>query len=463
MHRRTFLSGAAAAVPLAAAADSPASPRRIQQLAQKPPLGWNSFDAYGVYLHEEAALANIEAMATKLRPFGYEYFVVDNGWFGEYKLQPGTRYAAEKHASDVRINGFGLLQPSKTYFPAGMQRIIDRAHARGLKFGLHLMRGIPRKAVELNLPVQGTRYTAREVANTSSVCAWCKYNYGINMQHPGGQAFYNSLVNQLARWGVDLIKADDLVPYPDEIVGIANAIERCGRDIVFSLSPGGSVRMTDLPYFRRANMLRVTADIWDRRSDLDKAFEAWRAWQGRQYPGFWIDLDMIPFGQLLLMSPPDSGDTGAVKLAGYGSRRWSQLAKDEMRTFVTQRALAASPLMIGGDLPTLDADSLELLTNREMLACNQNGVMGALVWEKDGIEVWHAAARDAVGSGWLGIFNRAESKKSAALGAREFGLETGRRYHLEDIWMGGRSALEDRELNWDLPGGGVRFLGYRRA
>ena len=101
--------------------------RDISHLAQKPPMGWNSFDSYGVYLHEKAAFANAEAMAKKLKPFGYEYFVVDNGWFGEYKMIPGTIYAAEKHASDVKINEYGLLQPSDTYFPNGLKLLIDKS------------------------------------------------------------------------------------------------------------------------------------------------------------------------------------------------------------------------------------------------------------------------------------------------------------------------------------------------
>ena len=122
----------------ARAQPSGASATRISKLAPVPPLGWNSFDSYGVYLDEEAAMANVEAMASKLRPFGYEYFVIDNGWFGEYELVPGTKYPAEKHASDVRINEYGLLQPSRTYFPNGLRRIIDRAHELGLKLGVHL-------------------------------------------------------------------------------------------------------------------------------------------------------------------------------------------------------------------------------------------------------------------------------------------------------------------------------------
>ena len=71
------------------------------ELALTPPMGWNSFDSYGVYLHEDAAISNLEAMAEKLKPHGYEYFVIDNGWFGEYTLQEGTIYPAEKHTHDI--------------------------------------------------------------------------------------------------------------------------------------------------------------------------------------------------------------------------------------------------------------------------------------------------------------------------------------------------------------------------
>ncbi|MQY80081.1 MAG: hypothetical protein GH151_12960 [Bacteroidetes bacterium] len=175
---------------------------KIPGLITAPPMGWNSFDSYGVYLHEEVALANIEEMAKTYLPYGYEYFIVDNGWYGEYKLIPGTKYADEKHASDVRLNEYGLVQPSITYFPSGLKPLIERAHSLGLKFGLHLMRGIPRKAVQLNLPIKGTKYRAKDIADTSSICKWCHYNYGVDMDKPGAQEYYNSLINQLA----DLLK-----------------------------------------------------------------------------------------------------------------------------------------------------------------------------------------------------------------------------------------------------------------
>ncbi len=409
--------------------DSPSQNETIL-LAQTPPMGWNSFDSYGVYLHEEAAMENLEAMTQKLKPFGYEFFVIDNGWFGEYKLQEGTNFSIEKHATDINIDKFGLIEPSKTYFPNGLKRIADRAHELGLKFGVHLMRGIPRKAYLLDTPIENTPYSARDIADTSSICKWCDYNYGVDTDKSGAQEFYNNLVNKMADYGVDFLKVDDIVPFPKEVEALVKAVAQAKRPMVLSLSPGGSVDVNAIGTFKKSNMLRVTPDIWDEQLGIDQCFDAWKKWTGSEQPGFWIDMDMIPFGQLQLMSPkPDNLNISheVVKklaslgkmdnvalLSGKGWSRQSELSKDQMFTFITMRAMAASPLMVGGDLPTLDNFSLSLLTNKEMLACNQNGVMGTLEIEDDGIEVWYTPKKGSK-EGWLGIFNRTENPKSLNL------------------------------------------------
>ena len=163
-----------------------------------------------------------------LKPHGYEYFVVDNGWFGEYSLRPGTIYSTEKHAHDVRLNEYGFFLPSKAYFPNGFQPLSTRCHELGLKFGVHLMRGIPRKAYELNLPIQGTSYRARDIADTDpqKQCKWCQYNYRVDMSKPGAQAWYDGLIQHIADMGVDFVKYDDIVPFPDEVEAVAKAIRK---------------------------------------------------------------------------------------------------------------------------------------------------------------------------------------------------------------------------------------------
>jgi hypothetical protein len=432
--------------------------------APTPPMGWNSFDSYGVYLHEDAALANIDAMAQKLKPHGYEFFVVDNGWFGEYELQQGSIFPAEKHASDLRVNEYGHFLPSKCYFPNGFEPLVKRCRRHGLKFGVHLMRGIPRKAYELNLPIKGTNYMARDVAITDPKlnCKWCTYCYGVNMDHPGGQAWYDGLVQHIVDLGVEFIKYDDIVPYPEEVEGVARAIRKTGKPIVLSLSPGGKVDPNAIESFRMANMLRVTHDIWDEQKDIDACFDAWRKWQGSEQPGFWIDMDMIPFGQLQLMSPPSKDqsktpmDKGDIALAGKGVHRWCQLNEAQKRTFIAMRAMAASPLMMGGDLPTIDDSSLSLITNRDMLACNQNGVMGVLIQDGNSIEVWKSGKKNATGEGWIGVFNRSDKPNDTSISLQTLGLDPAKQSNIFDVW--GDKPFKCG--NVDLPPHGCLFLHY---
>ncbi len=436
--------------------------KKINDFISAPPLGWNSYDGYAVYIDEDATIKNMEEMAKTYKSAGYEYFVIDNGWFGEYKLIPNTKYPAEKHASDIHINEYGLVQPSKCYFSHGVKHLIDHAHELDLKFGFHLMRGIPRKAVEKNLPIKGTKYRARDVADTNSICEWCHYNYGVDMDKPGAQEFYNSLVNQLADWGVDFIKSDDIVGYPKEIIGMSNAIEQSGRDIVFSLS-AGSKKFYDLPYYKRANMVRIISDVWDRRGDIEKAFNAWDLYQGTSYEGFYPDLDMIPFGHLMTRTPKEYyKEEKDLRLAGHGYKRVSQFTKNQHYTFITTRALAASPLMIGGVLTTMDEFSKNLLTNKEMIACNQNGVMGFRVYKKNNVEGWLTPNKNEPGKGWMGIFNRNENNVQVSLSRSDLYLSDSEEYGFYNIWDDKDFKLKDGNKTFNIAGDGVVFLKFEK-
>lgn len=407
----------------------------LHALTPRPPLGWNSFDSYGVYASEETMRANLDAMAEKLKPAGYQFFTIDAGWYGEYTLIPGTRYAAEPHASDVNLDAWGRCEPSHCYFPNGFQSLIDRCHGLGLKFGLHIMRGIPRKAVDLNLPIHDSHYRAADVADRAATCSWCHYNYGVDMTRLGAQDWYDSVVRKLAEWGVDFIKADDITGFPAEIEAMVKAISRSGRPIVLSLSPGGKggpVTRANLPVYRTANMLRITGDVWDDRYSLQVGFDAWHEYENDAGDGFWPDLDMIPFGQLQLMSPPREA---TAALSGKGTCRWCRLSRPQAYSFITQRALAASPLIVGGDLPTLDELSLGLLTHPGMLECNQNGAVGRRMYAGNGVDVWKAPRRNDRHEGWVGVFNRDESEpRTLELSADLLGVPATSRLH--NVWDG---------------------------
>lgn len=425
----------------------------VDTLTPRPPLGWNSFDCYGCAATMRDLLPNLEIMAARLQPVDDGYFVVDNGWFAAYSITPGERYPRETYAKEVDLDPYGRYLPSIQSFPDG----------------LHLMRGILRKAVALNLPVYGTSYRAQDIADISSVCRWCPYNYGIDMEKPGAQAFYDALVELLAGWGVDLIKADDITGYPDEVAALSDAIGRCGRAIVLSLSPGGDTDQQHLTVYRRANLLRTTREIWDNRLSLDRAFAAWRGWQDVGGDGFWSDLDMIPFGHPVVWrpratAPPDRSDADRAVLAGTGYERRCQLTRDQQYIFSTMHALAASPLFMGGDLPTTDDVSCMLPTRPAMLACNQNSIGGWLVYADADIGIWRTPERGARMAGWLGIFNRRPEPQLVALTDAALGLPTGRR-RLYDSWrdrdLGAPAAHESPRLG--IGPAGVVFCRYEAA
>lgn len=434
----------------------------ISDFAPNPPLGYNSFDSYLNYLNEDEATKLIDVMAKKYKPFGYEYFVMDAGWYYNVDFYKGTKYP--KKVTGLEIDKYGIYEPCKMYFPHGIKRLADLAHEKGLKFGVWIIRGIPREAVEKNLPIKGTRYRAKDIADTINTCAWNNSNYGIDMNKPGAQEYYNSVIDKLASWGVDFVKVDDMVPYPKEMLAVANAIKNGGHKMLYSLSPGDVHKETDLLYYRSANMVRITGDVWDNAKSVQKGFTAWAKFVRTAEKGFWPDLDMIPFGNLKVNTPDD-----IAEISSENKTRQSRLSKEQMRTFITQRALAASPLIIGGDLLTMDDYSYSLLTNKDMLACNQNGVMGDNIYKSDSVEVWFTSNKNDPGKGWIGIFNRSGSQKTVKLSKTELGfteyfhsynlVENKNAFRLKDIW-GNKEFTMDGDHQFEIPADDVVFLKF---
>ncbi len=419
----------------------------IQHFAEKPPLGWNSFDSYRSDLRADQALQMIDIMANEYLPYGYEYFVMDAGWY--------VTKNPLKHKG-MGLESFGMCVVNPERFPNGIKVLINHAHKKGLKFGVWMMRGISKEAVRQNLPIPGTKYFSRDIADTTSTCVWSDMNYGVDMTKPGAQAYYNVIIDTLASWGIDFIKVDDVVPNPLEIIAIANAIERRKHKIIFSLSPGDVHYAAHLPYYKRSNMLRITRDIWDNPLSIEKGFFAWEKFQGISGPGFWPDLDMIPFGRLDVNNE---------------NTRKSNFNEHQMKTFITQRAMAASPLIIGGDLLTMDDFSKSLLTNRAMLACNQNGVMGVNVYRAGNVDVWLTPSKEDPRMGWIGIFNRSVSDRSVNLTKQDLGLvafeesynliPAKQGFELKDIWSGQTITIMDT-YRFILPAEGAAFFKFRR-
>lgn len=228
----------------------PARPIPARHL--RPPMGWNSWDCYGTTVTEEEVLANAAFMRDHLLAYGWDTVVVDIQWY-----EPAARAHGYNPDPPVVLDGHGRQSPAPNRFPsaaggAGFRPLADRVHRLGLRFGLHVVRGVPRRAVAARLPVEGTGWTADETADTSSVCPWNPDNHGLDHDHPGAQAYYDSQVARFADWGVDFVKADDMLyPYHErEISAYARSIARSGRPIELSLSPGTLVSLARLDHLR---------------------------------------------------------------------------------------------------------------------------------------------------------------------------------------------------------------------
>jgi hypothetical protein len=425
-----------------------------------PFLGWNSYNCYGSNINDELTNKNLDAFIQKLKPSGYDYFVLDAGWFRHYDLKTGEIWPTDGDKSYLNIDEFGRFIPSDVLFPKGFKEIIEKAHKHGIKFGLHLMRGIPREVVVKNLPIKGTKYFARDIANVKDTCNWSSLMYGVDMDKPGAQEYYNSVAELLASWGVDFIKYDDIVHKPREINAVANAIEKCGKKITLSISPGNNINPEYYETYKRAQMIRITRDIWDLKEDIEITFERWEQILPYADKGFWLDMDMIPFGHIRVNYPVTKNKLKSNR----GYERMDYFTYAQKKTFITQRAMAASPLFMGGTLISSPNIVFELITDTDMLACNQNGVTGALVKRisdyGEKVDVWKTPHKTNENEGWIGVFNRNSYLEMIKFKKDELGLNNGDTYQLYDIW--GKRIIDDAEsFIFEIPAGDVIFIKYK--
>jgi alpha-galactosidase len=370
-------------------------------LAAKPPMGWNSWDAFGTTVRESEVKANADYMASRLRKYGWQYIVVDIQW-----SDPKAKAHGYRPNADLAMDAYGRLIPAANRFPSavdnrGFKPLADYIHNQGLKFGIHIMRGIPREAVCANSPIHRSSFHASEVANKNSLCPWNTDMYGLDMAKPGAQDYYDSIASLYASWNVDFIKADDMLDplHSDEIEALSRAINKTGRPMVLSLSPGPT-NVGDAGFLaRNAEMWRISNDFWDRWQDLKHQFDLVRAWEPYAKAGSWPDADMLPLGRIAIRGE-------------RGDDRMTRLSHDEQHTLMSLWAIARSPLMYGGDLPSNDAFSLSLLTNEEVLEANQNGTNARQLFRDTDHVAWTSDARNS-GEKYLAVFNVGDALRSA--------------------------------------------------
>jgi len=392
---------------------------------KKPPMGWNSWDCYGASVREDEVRKNAEYMAENLKEYGWEYVVVDIQWF-----EPTADSADYHRNAELVMDEYSRLMPAVNRFPSaadgnGFKALGDYIHSLGLKFGIHILRGIPKQAVRQNTKILGSDRTAAEIADFGSVCDWNGDMCGVDMSRSGAQEYYNSIISMYADWGVDFIKVDDIArPYhKEEVEAIQKAIQNTGREIVLSLSPGAAPVREAAHLSEFANMWRMTDDFWDGWQQLKKMFDYCRDWFPYVKEGCWPDCDMLPLGRIGIRS--------------HGGDRMTNFTKDEQKLLMSLWAVFRSPLMFGGDMIYNDAFTLSLMQNKDIININQNSHSGREVYRKGDEIVWAANGGD--GEYYIAQFNIGEEEIEAVTKLSFAGIE----FDGEgvEIWTGDKAQI----------------------
>ena len=398
-------------------------------LAPIPPMGWNSWDSYGLTVTEAQFRANADVVAAKLKGFGWQYVVVDEGW---YLRNPES--ATKPETLEYTANAEGQYTPATNRFPSavkdvGFKPLSDAIHTQGLKFGIHIIRGIPKRTVVADTAIPGSGFHASEAADTADLCPWNPDNYGVK-DNAAGQAWYDALMRQYAGWGVDYLKVDCIASHPfkgAEIQMIHRAIAKTGRPIVLSLSPGPTALENAALVGENAQLWRISDDVWDRwekgkewSQSLKAQFPVIASWQKYVKPGNWPDADMLPLGHL----GPVPGD---------GKERDTRLTHDEQRTMVTLWAIARSPLFLGANLTQIDGWLESLVTNAEVMGVNQASIGSRMVGQDGDVIAWTSDLKD--GSHAFALFNVGETSVPAMTKPfLDYGLKKQKGYRVRDVW-----------------------------
>lgn len=431
----------------------------MKVMMDKAPMGWNSYDYYDTNVNEEQVKANADYMAEHMKESGWQYIVVDIEW---YAWDTASRRDTYQYIpfGKIEMDEYGRLLPCPEKFPSsangkGFQPLADYIHEKGLKFGIHIMRGIPREAAHRHLPILGSSVNACDVADPSSICKWNPDMYGVRAGRLGareneidpGQAYYDSIIQLYADWGVDFIKCDDICntnmyvenPYSaaHEIEMLHRAIEKCGRDIVLSLSPGPALIEKAWHYEKHANMWRITDDFWDNWDLLLNMFERCELWQNHVAEGSYPDCDMLPVG---------------IVGKGFDAERVTNFTKEEQRTMMTLWSIFGSPLMIGAELTRLDDWTLELLTNKEVLKLLSNDYVGKQVERDEKHAVW-SCYNAKTDEKYIALFNFCEDEQEIGVNLKEveqFYQKEITSENARELWSGDETAISGGVLKTKL-------------
>ena len=406
--------------------------------AKTPPLGWNSWDCFGAAVNEKQLKENADYMTENLKEYGWQYIVCDIQWY-----EPNAKDNDYNNFCELEMDEYGRLIPSPNRFPSskggkGFKPIADYIHSLGLKFGIHIMRGVPRQAAARNCKIYNSYSTCRDIAHHFSVCSWNTDMYGVK-NCEASQEYYNSIINMYASWGVDFIKCDDICvtefrrwdnPYTAdyEIEMIRKAIDNCGREIVLSLSPGPAPRVNAEHLCKNANMWRLTGDFWDRWDKLYEMFDKCKEWEGIGSKGNYPDCDMLPLGRL-----SKNGTCHGPK------DRMTQFTVAEQYTLMTLWGIFKSPLMFGGNLPDNDAFTLSLLTNEKYIEMHQKSFGAKQIFRDNKTVIWAANGKKCK---YIAVFNTDSKPRKIKADITDI-LMADTEYEALEIWSGDKTTVKN--------------------
>lgn len=412
-------------------------------------MGWNSWDCYGAAVTEDTVRKNAEYMAKNLKQYGWGYIVVDIQWY-----EPAAKSHAYNAFAPLCMDKYSRLLPAENRFPSakggkGFAPLAEYVHSLGLKFGIHIMRGIPRQAVHGNTKIKNSTALPREIAKTDDICHWNTDMYGVDPKKDGAREYYESLFALYASWGVDFIKCDDIARElshaEDELMLISECMKNCGREMVLSLSPGPAILEKADVYGEYADMWRMTDDFWDRWDDLYAMFERAEKWAPFCGVGGFPDADMLPVGAINQVYSPENR---------------TRFTEDEQITMMTLWSIFRSPLMIGGELTKTDDFTLKLLTNREILKMHKNSRRARQEkrWTaEDGNEYVLWTAESAEKGRYVAVFNLGDKDGKTEIDLESLGIRNAPQG--VELWKNERVKADSR-FTVSLPSHGAKVFHF---
>jgi alpha-galactosidase len=427
---------------------------------QTPPMGWNSWNSLD-FRATEVDIKNVaDYMSENLLEYGWEYVVIDAGWY-----YPPEITCNDGKMDDIpqNIDEYGRLVPDVIKYPSsannkGFKELADYIHSKGLKFGIHIMRGIPWNAAASNLRLKGSDYKASEIADTENTCEWNASMYGI-IDYKSAKAYYRSLIELYNDWGVDFIKADDMIRplYEHELNGLADAIIEINPNIILSLSPGKADIADAQKLSKNSEMWRVSNDFSDDWEYVVPMFQLLKDWTPYRSYGKWPDADMLPFGKLRKNGRHECVASLLKDEPGNIIDEYSRLTPDEMYTVMTLWIISKSQLMLGGYFPEYDELTNKLITNKKAIKVNQLSKSSKEVYNRDNIVVWKAFGVDSQETTFLAVFNLSDKNREIKIKLEELGYGNDL-FRAQDIWQNKNLGILLYAVDFEINGHGASFF-----